>query len=639
MSRTKGTPAKRSGSEKKSQGPTPKKAKVTKVAPQTKTAIKKVVDKGIHNMRYAPLEENLTGRTELPEKYGGPEPKPERKSKKPNPLRQTTAERIEKENLDRRDAYEKKVRERDNRDKFNSRVEHEEDYKEAKKKLDRKKVRKTKMSAQGKFSEKLKKYKEVKGAKKMSAPATPKKVVKPYVKKVEPVRTASGKRWFDITPTSDQTDVGKKPEAKVRSLHKNARIKGLVDLRERTAADMAKGEAQRLTAAERKVAEKKKAQELIDARKSKKPTEIKKKGKKMAGRPKKTKASVDAKLAKADEIYKEELAKSPDEAKKANTEKKSTKAKTTKVVVEETKPKATKKRGPRKTKIIKPEVQNRANVLDEAKAKAPTPKPVSEAKAATVADAGKKPGKISTAAKKATGKVTTAIGKTDTGKVIAQAAKTQVGQTVIKSAKKKVSNTTKVIKVAGKVADKALKYGTLARAGAQVVSGQSEKDFRRIQELENKIAKMKGQKPKYTTVGSNKNLVSSIKTDIGTGVNYATFGLLGKNAKDRIAELKKMAGDTPKSGTKPGTKSSTKPGTPGAPGAKPSTSTGNKYRVEHNDTLSGIAKKAGVTLAELRAANPQLANKGIFRNTGVNIPKGKKVPAGGYSGPVPYKGK
>ena len=644
MSRTKGTPAKRTGGEKKSQGATPKKAKVTKVAPQTKAAIKKVVDKGIHNMRYAPIEEVVTGRTELPENYGGnAQPEPKRKSKKPNPLKQTTAERIEKENLDRRDAYEKKVRARADADRFQAQVDSEEVRKGSEKKVDKAKARSgkkiRKMSAQGKFSEKLKMYKEVKGAKKMSAPATPKKVVKPYVKKVEPVRTASGKRWFDITPTSDQTDVGKKPEAKVRSLHKNARIKGLVDLRERTAADMAKGEAQRLTAAERKVAEQKKAQELIDARKSKKPTEIKKKGKKMAGRPKKTKASVDAKLAKADEIYKEELAKSPDEAKKANTEKKSTKAKTTKVVVEETKPKATKKRGPRKTKIIKPEVQNRANVLDEAKAKAPTPKPVSEAKAATVADAGKKPGKISTAAKKATGKVTTAIGKTDTGKVIAQAAKTQVGQTVIKSAKKKVSNTTKVIKVAGKVADKALKYGTLARAGAQVVSGQSEKDFRRIQELENKIAKMKGQKPKYTTVGSNKNLVSSIKTDIGTGVNYATFGLLGKNAKDRIAELKKMAGDTPKSGTKPGTKSSTKPGTPGAPGAKPSTSTGNKYRVEHNDTLSGIAKKAGVTLAELRAANPQLANKGIFRNTGVNIPKGKKVPAGGYSGPVPYKGK
>ena len=579
MSRTKGTPAKRTGGEKKSQGATPKKAKVTKVAPQTKTAIKKVVDKGIHNMRYAPLEENLTGRTELPEKYGGPEPKPERKSKKPNPLRQTTAERIEKENLDRRDAYEKKVRERADRDKFQARVDSEEVRQGSEKKVDKAKARSgkkiRKMSAQGKFSEKLKKYKEVKGAKKMSAPATPKKVVKPYVKKVEPVRTASGKRWFDITPTSDQTDVGKKPDPKARSLHKNARIKSLVDLRERTAADMAKGEAQRLTAAERKVAEKKKAQELIDARKNKKPTQIKKKGKKMAGRPKKTKASVDAKLAQADKIYKEELAKSPDEAKKANTEKKSTKAKTTKVVVEETKPKTTKKgstpKKPAAAKAPKPAtVKNpkptvitsadRAKALADAKAKAPVPKP---AGAASATSAAKSPSNLEKAKNVAKG-AEKVIKKVPFGKTALKVGKLAVG-TKLGAA----------VTAAGVVAGPLANYLNKSSQKGSVAKG---------------------------AVGQSRGSVVGWKPDAKKGTTTAPWG---------------------KPGNAPGTT------------AAPKKSTG--YRVEHNDTLSGIAAKAGVTLAELRAANPKIKDpKKIFRNTQINIPKGKSA-AGSYTGPVPYR--
>jgi LysM repeat protein len=87
-------------------------------------------------------------------------------------------------------------------------------------------------------------------------------------------------------------------------------------------------------------------------------------------------------------------------------------------------------------------------------------------------------------------------------------------------------------------------------------------------------------------------------------------------------------------------------GTGGRPGGitkaatppKEASKAGNKYRVEHGDTLSGIAKRAGITLAELRAANPQLDGKGIFRNTGVIIPKGATMPKPGYTGAVPYKG-
>jgi len=81
-----------------------------------------------------------------------------------------------------------------------------------------------------------------------------------------------------------------------------------------------------------------------------------------------------------------------------------------------------------------------------------------------------------------------------------------------------------------------------------------------------------------------------------------------------------------------------KPGNaPGTAAVKPTVKSSGKYRVEHGDTLSGIAKRAGVTLAELRSANPQLAGKGIFRNTGVNIPKGGTKPTPGYTGSVPYK--
>lgn len=75
-------------------------------------------------------------------------------------------------------------------------------------------------------------------------------------------------------------------------------------------------------------------------------------------------------------------------------------------------------------------------------------------------------------------------------------------------------------------------------------------------------------------------------------------------------------------------------------GPLPSTSStsGSKYRVSSGDTLSGIASRAGVSLADLRAANPQIKDpRKIFRNTGVTIPKGGKMPSGGYTGPVPYK--
>jgi LysM repeat protein len=67
---------------------------------------------------------------------------------------------------------------------------------------------------------------------------------------------------------------------------------------------------------------------------------------------------------------------------------------------------------------------------------------------------------------------------------------------------------------------------------------------------------------------------------------------------------------------------------------------GSTYKVNAGDTLSGIAKKSGVTLSELMAANKKIKDpRKIYRNTSVNIPSKGKVPTGGYAGPVPYRPK
>jgi LysM repeat protein len=64
------------------------------------------------------------------------------------------------------------------------------------------------------------------------------------------------------------------------------------------------------------------------------------------------------------------------------------------------------------------------------------------------------------------------------------------------------------------------------------------------------------------------------------------------------------------------------------------------YKINAGDTLSGIAKKSGVSLSELMSANKKIKDpKKIYRNTSINIPSKGKVPAGGYTGPVPYRPK
>jgi len=279
--------------------------------------------------------------------------------------------------------------------------------------------------------------------------------------------------------------------------------------------------------------------------------------------------------------------------------------------------------------------------LEQAKASAPKPmvgprRPTAEEFKTTMSKAPsnaplKPAGKISSAA----GAAKRAVGSTKAAQTIKAASQTSVAKNV--AAKASASKAVKVAKVGGKLAGKALKIGQVIGAGreaAQVVSGQAEKDFRRIQALENRIAVAKGQKPKYTTTGSNKNLLSSVKTDLGNAANILTAGMIGKTRKDRLQELKTTLAKTKKvTPNKPvvGNKPAAGPSKPPT-GSKPAAISGNKYRVNAGDTLSGIAARAGVSLKDLRSANPQITDpRKIYRNTGVVIPKGGKVPTGGYT--------
>ena len=267
--------------------------------------------------------------------------------------------------------------------------------------------------------------------------------------------------------------------------------------------------------------------------------------------------------------------------------------------------------------------------LEQAKASAPKPistlkKPASmEYMSKTPASALSKPaGKVSSkvnAAKKAAastkvGNAVKAVSKTTAAKSVASKA-LSVGSKLGKS---------KLVKGAGLVAKVATVAGIVKEAN-QIKTGQSEKDFRRIQALENRVAAAKGEKPKYTRSGSNRNLAESLKVDAG---NALSFVGLGKSRKDRLAELKNMAAKAEKKKlTKPAPKPSATKDTPASKSIS-----GNKYRVNAGDTLSGIASRAGVSLKDLRSANPQITDpRKIYRNTGVVIPKGGKVPTGGYT--------
>jgi LysM repeat protein len=180
----------------------------------------------------------------------------------------------------------------------------------------------------------------------------------------------------------------------------------------------------------------------------------------------------------------------------------------------------------------------------------------------------------------------------------------------------------------------------LAMVAGEVVStakGSTAKDLTEINRLKAKL----GDKPMSAKEGA--------ATQASNLANLATMGLVGKTRRQRMDELnakiKKKEAATAKAnkGLRYGPKGeSLVPGTdaykkgsktrPSASSAnKPTTGAGGsstKYVVKKGDTLSGIAKNAGLSLSEVRALNPKLMNdpkykKGsaIWSGTKVNVKK------------------
>lgn len=203
-----------------------------------------------------------------------------------------------------------------------------------------------------------------------------------------------------------------------------------------------------------------------------------------------------------------------------------------------------------------------------------------------------------------------------------------------------------------KAVGKGLLYTALAAEVVSAAKGTSEKDFKEIQRLENKLAGLQGKAPKYKNMGSNKNPVSVLKTDAGNFAALASMGAVGKTRRSRMDELnakiekaqaKKNKTIAKNRAAKPGVsapgRSSSKinktfkqasAGTPAVGAGGSTIKQGTGYRVKRGDTLSGIAKTAGVSLSDIMSVNEKFKKdakyKGgnmIFANTKVNIPKKK----------------
>jgi len=190
-------------------------------------------------------------------------------------------------------------------------------------------------------------------------------------------------------------------------------------------------------------------------------------------------------------------------------------------------------------------------------------------------------------------------------------------------------------------------------AGAELVSlakGSTFKDMKEIDRLETKLAKLQGKKSPTATVGGRYNqLRKQMGGNLSNLANLTTFGAVGQTRRERMDELNKLINKEKKA--KGSTKVSTKTGplgnyamstgrvqsnaggsatTPGAGGSTTKVTPGSVYVVKKGDTLSGIAKASGVSLAEIRAANKKFAKNPkykqgsmIWSGTTVKIPKKK----------------
>jgi len=193
------------------------------------------------------------------------------------------------------------------------------------------------------------------------------------------------------------------------------------------------------------------------------------------------------------------------------------------------------------------------------------------------------------------------------------------------------------------VAKGALLAGLVGEVGS-LLKGSTKKDFDEIMRLEAKLAEVTGKEGKGAFTrgrqGAQQQLSSILK-------NSAMGLSVGKTRRDRMDELNRMIAKASgknkelrygKDGSSlvPGTAaykagSKTKPAYGTTPTGGGSTSkTDSRYTVKRGDNLYNIAKTAGLTLAEIRAANPEIMKKKkykqgamIWAGTKVNIPKKK----------------
>lgn len=187
---------------------------------------------------------------------------------------------------------------------------------------------------------------------------------------------------------------------------------------------------------------------------------------------------------------------------------------------------------------------------------------------------------------------------------------------------------------ASKFIAKKFPLAMLAGEVGSVAKGSTVKDLKEINRLKGKL----GEKPMSAREGA--------ATQASSLANLATMGLVGKTRRQRMDELnakiKKKEAATAKANKGlrygkggeslvPGTAaykggSKTRPSA-SASSTKPNVGAGGsttKYVVKKGDTLSGIAKNSGLSLAEVRKLNPQLMSNPKYKK-GATIWSGTKV--------------
>ncbi len=187
------------------------------------------------------------------------------------------------------------------------------------------------------------------------------------------------------------------------------------------------------------------------------------------------------------------------------------------------------------------------------------------------------------------------------------------------------------------------KGGVVGAVAGEVVSlakGSTKKDFDEINRLEQKLADITGKGKSKATAGRQGG-----QQQLSQLASLASLGVVGKTRRQRMDELNALIAKAEKknkpkelrygkdgSSLVPGTAaykagSKTRP-TVASTGGGSTTKVDSRYTVKKGDTLSGIAKNAGVSLSEIRAANPEIMKKKkykqgsmIWSGTKVNIPK------------------